>query len=91
MNCEEAYSSIYADCLTPTEVQVKKIKRDTVHSLVEYFCENNAEEFINFINGNFFECGITKQFELRGCLKQFFSTAHILADSVPLTTNMYCK
>lgn len=91
LNCEEKYSSIYADCLTTTQVQVKTIKRDTIRDLVDYFCENNAEKFVDFINGQFFECGTAKQFELRGCLKTFFSTMVPVADNVQLMTSSYCK
>lgn len=89
--CEETYSSIYADCFTAAEVQAKRIKTDTVHRIVDFFCANDAEQIINFTNGNFLECAMGKQFELRACLKTFFSTIQIVADNVPITTNTYCK
>lgn len=73
------------------EVQAKKIKRDTIHSALDFFCEHDAEQFLNFINGMFFECGMPKQYEMRGCLKTLYSTTEIVPDNVPLTTNTYCK
>lgn len=91
INCEETYSSIYVDCYTPAEVQAKKIKRDTIHRAVDYFCENNAEKTINFITGKFVECVMPKQYEMRGCLKTLYATTQIVPDNVPLTTNTYCK
>ncbi|KAG4070311.1 hypothetical protein HA402_009390 [Bradysia odoriphaga] len=91
MKCEKTYSSIYKDCLLPAEVQAKTIRRDTTNQLMNYFCENNADELINLITGKFIECVMPRQMEMRVCLKTFFATPKMVLDNVSQTTNAYCK
>ncbi|KAJ6623930.1 hypothetical protein Bhyg_17258 [Pseudolycoriella hygida] len=94
MNCAESYSSIYVDCLTTAEVMMKKIKRDTIRNIIEFFCKNDAEQIINLSNGKLFECAMTKPFELKGCLKMFFITKQVIGenrDNEALMTSTYCK
>lgn len=82
-DCNDVLTPMFNECHTVEASKFRRLTSGLLRRTFNFFCENNAEVSIKFINEKFIDCVISKSTELRKC----FNELEYLGDPKPLPMN----